>query len=57
MTKCNSCNGSGGMIVNEDFSLDFETCMKCDGYGLIYGDANETELPKVQKGAKDRRRS
>jgi DnaJ-class molecular chaperone len=41
VTKCNSCHGSGGVVVNEDFSIDFESCMKCDGYGFIYEVADD----------------
>lgn len=54
MTKCNSCSGRGGMIVNDDLSLDFETCMKCDGYGYIYEDTDDDKLPKVRTSTKKR---
>jgi DnaJ-class molecular chaperone len=54
--KCNSCHGHGGMVVNEDFSLDFEVCMNCDGYGFIYEDTNEDKLPKVRAATKHRGR-
>jgi hypothetical protein len=37
------------MVVNEDYSLDFEVCMKCDGYGYIYGDDNADRVPKCGK--------
>jgi DnaJ-class molecular chaperone len=34
--QCNSCHGRGGMTVDENFQIDWECCLECDGYGYIY---------------------
>lgn len=39
--RCNSCRGTGGVYIDEDLQLQFEVCLKCDGYGFIYGDDDE----------------
>lgn len=47
--KCNDCHGNGGMVVDDDLQVDFEVCMKCDGYGWIYGgDDGESTVPKLR---------
>lgn len=39
-SRCNDCRGSGGVYIDEDLQIQFEVCLKCDGYGVIYGDTN-----------------
>lgn len=39
--RCNDCRGTGGVIVNEDLQIEFEVCLKCNGYGWIYGGGDE----------------
>jgi DnaJ-class molecular chaperone len=53
--RCNSCRGGGGVIVNEDMSIDVEVCMRCDGYGWAIEDENDYRVPKMRKDTQDRR--
>lgn len=39
---CRDCRGSGGVYIDEDFQVQFECCLKCNGYGMIYGDNDES---------------
>lgn len=39
--RCNDCRGTGGVYVNEDLQLEFEVCLKCNGYGWIHGGDDE----------------
>lgn len=41
MERCNSCRGSGGVYVDEDLQIQFEVCLKCDGYGVIHAKGAE----------------
>jgi DnaJ-class molecular chaperone len=33
---CSSCHGRGGMVIDENYQIDWESCMECNGYGVIH---------------------
>lgn len=41
------------MVVDDDLQVDFEVCLKCDGYGWINGgDDGESKVSKLRPASK-----